>query len=121
MIIICWKQLNSQTTLFVDLAVGRWLFQQEDGLVTGVAGLIEAHYNGSLNESDAFTDVISDGTFNTFYSVNPLQRQFNMVDLTAGLHIEIADQTKLRIAGVFPVSEQRPFDSELGIQISRYR
>ncbi|MEC9091779.1 MAG: hypothetical protein VX438_03670 [Planctomycetota bacterium] len=112
---------NSQTSLFVDVAVGRWIYQQEKGLVTGIATFIEGHYNGSLNEADAFNDTISDGSFNTFYALNPLQRQFNIVNLTAGLHIEIADQTKLRIGSVFPVSEQRAFDGEFGIQLSRYR
>ena len=114
-------RVTSQTTLFVDVALGRWLYQNQGGLLSGVAMFTEAHFNSALNDSDLNSLAFSSNSFNSAYSTNATRKRFDILDLTAGLHIEIADRTKLRVGAVFPVGDEKPFDSEFGIQLTRSR
>ncbi|MEE2640536.1 MAG: hypothetical protein VX768_07925 [Planctomycetota bacterium] len=113
--------LTPQTALFIDVAVGRWLHRQPGNWLSGAAALVEAHYNMGLNDSDSLTGAQNVGAFASAFTINPLAGRFNVLDLTAGLHLEIADRTRVRLGAVFPVGDEKPFDGELGLQVSRYR
>ena len=67
-------------------------------------------------------DVLEDGSPALFTSVAPgfldattvRSQNVDVLNFTAGVHVDILDQTSLRFAGVFPVSgrDKRFFDSE---------
>lgn len=114
-------RLTSETVLYADVAIGRWFYQQPGALVSGVAGFFETHYSAAMTQSDSIADSYSVNSFSTDYTLNPVRDRFEVIDLTAGIHIELADTTRLRIGAVFPVSKDRAFDGELGVQLTRIR
>ena len=112
-------RFDPKTIMYVDLSVGRWLYEQPNGTVTGVAGFLEAHYSHSFEASDTLNGGLSVNGFDNDYTINPGTSNLDVVDLTFGFHIEIATQTKVRIAGVVPVGDQRTFNSEFGFQLTQ--
>ena len=110
-----------QTAVFVDVGIGRWLAQNPGGVVTGIAGFVEAHYNASLNDADQMSESVNAGPLSSTVNLNPGVGNFEVVDITAGLHFEFGQQAKLRIGGIVPVSSDKPFDSEFGLQWTQYR
>lgn len=117
---VAFGKQTPQTVAFVDLGLGRWIYQDETASITGVAAFFEAHYNTSLNDSDPFSGTVSSGSFSSDYEFQSTDRHFDILDLTFGLHFEMSADTRLRIAGVFPVTRDRAHDGELGIQFTRF-
>lgn len=113
-------RVNPQTNLFVDLGVGRWIYQNPNSFVSGIAMFAEAHYNAALNDADGVEGSISaDVLFSDFYVNYEDTNRYEVVDLTVGLHLELNQRTKVRLGGVFPVSKDRTFDGEFGFQLTR--
>jgi hypothetical protein len=111
---------NDQTLLYVDASVGYWLYRDPcaSGL-TGLATLLEIHYTDTLMASD----VVSSPTVTPDQSVtiaNPAN-WMNVVNLTAAVHVELANTTNLRVGGVFPLTQgdDRFFDAEVTVQLIR--
>ena len=106
--------LNPQNLVHVDLEMGRWLYHG-CGCVSGIAGVLEFHYTGTLQESDFAGGPVAPGF--VFFG-NPANR-YDVWNLTVGLHTELASGTQLRVAGAFPLSEgdNRFFDSELHLSV----
>jgi hypothetical protein len=121
-------RIKEQTLLYADVSFGKWWYRnvcecgnpmcrcQRRGL-TGVASVLELHYTGSLNDADPF---LSDGAAN----------QFDVLNLTTGLTVELNEQLRINLAGVFPLGERgldangrredRFFDSELALQVNYF-
>ena len=121
-------RIKEQRLLYADVSFGKWWYRnvcecgrpectcQPRG-VTGVASILELHYTGSLNDADP---VLSRG----------LANQFDVVNLTAGLLVELNENWRINLAGVFPLRERgldangrredRFFDSEFALQINRF-
>lgn len=112
--------LNEQTLLYADFTVGRWLYRNRCARVLrGMAALVEVHYTGTLQDTDTVTgSVYPYLTHLTF--TNPANR-VDIVNLTVGLHNEIACNTLLRVGGVFPLTygDNRAFDAEIQVQLER--
>lgn len=109
-------ELNDQTRLYLDLSAGTWLLQRPGcrGL-TGLATVLEFHY--TTTTSDADTVFSPGGTVNFFGS---LPNRYDVVNLTAGLHLELGRVSALRVGGVFPLDDdERFFDSELMVSWNR--
>jgi hypothetical protein len=120
--------IKEQTLLYADISFGKWWYRnvcecsrpgctcRKRGL-TGVASVLELHYTGSLNDADPF---LSDGAAN----------QFDVLNLTTGLTVELNEQLRINLAGVFPLREReldasgrhenRFFDSELALQMNYF-
>ncbi len=109
--------LNPQNLVHLDLELGRWLYQCHGGCVSGIAGVLEFHYTGTLQESDFAGGPVAPGF--VFFG-NPANH-YDVWNLTVGLHTEMARGTQLRVGGVFPLSDgdNRFFDSELQLSIIR--
>jgi hypothetical protein len=121
-------RIKEQTLLYADVSGGKWWYRnvhncgrpdctdRQHGL-TGVASVLELHYTGSLNDADPF---LSQG----------LANQFNVVNLTTGLTVELNEQLRINLAGVFPLGqreldasgrhENRFFDSEFALQMNYF-
>ena len=107
-------RLREQTRLYLDASVGTWLYRcdRRRGL-TGLAAVAELHYTTSLEDADSFTSPNFDIDFG-----NPNNR-IDVVNVSVGLHAEFANNTQLRVSGVFPLDQgsNRQFDSELMVAV----
>ena len=108
--------LADQTLLYFDTSAGFWFRRCPHSLLSGLAGVVECHYTTTLDNAQ----VLTYPGFTTLRFGN-LYNRYDLVHVTAGVHAEIRDNTFVRIAGVFPVSDiaQRPFDSEIQVTLER--
>ena len=110
-------KLNEETLLYLDGEVGCWLYRDHCACrLTGLAAVAEVHYTSSLQDFDTVSDGAGLTTFRS--SANAI----DVVNFTLGLHGEFANNTLLRIGGVFPASGDRDsqfFDSEVQVQVER--
>ncbi len=112
---------NDQHLLFLDLSMGRWLYQANRRAtrhLDGIAGIFELHYTTALND----TDVVAAGDSTEDTLSNPANRQ-DVLNATMGLRFLLNGHSTLTVSGVAPLSEgdDRLFDGELSVQLSRYR
>lgn len=111
---------NDQTSLYVDVSAGRWLSRNDQAqLVTGVAALAELHYTTTLEATDTVAGLLAPAA-SSFTSTN-LANQLDVLNLTAAIHFELANDTSFRVGGVVPISpgDDRFFDAEVSAQLIR--
>jgi len=79
--------------------------------------LTELHYTTTLEDADSVSGL---GTRTAFTFGNSANR-VDLLDLTVGVHAEIAERTTCRVAGVVPLrrGDDRSFDSEVQVQLER--
>ncbi len=109
---------TEQTLLALDVAAGYWLYRNRCAAVlTGLAPLVEFHYTTTLQDADALTGALGGSSFNF---VSPLNR-LDVVNVTVGIHAEIARRTELRVGGAFPLDSdvERLFDAEVLVSLNR--
>lgn len=104
-------RLRSQTTLRLSNSVGAFLFRNRKQRVSSLAAVMEAHYTGTLNRSDAV------GSPN--FSIGDPTRTLNVLNLTTGMHAYVGKSVFTAAYGV-PVTEDRVFDGELRLFVNRY-
>lgn len=113
-------KINDQTLLYVDVSLGRWFYRdQSAALITGVAGLVEAHYTGTLQNTEQIAAPLAPPP--SGFTATNFANRMDVVNLTAAVHIEIARDTSLRAGGVFPITfgDNRFFDAEISAQLIR--
>lgn len=104
---------TEQNLLFLDVTVGRWLYENEQAsLITRVAGILELHYTSTIQDTDTVTNPASN--FGPFVLSNQNNR-LDILNLTSGLHFQCGTQANFRIGGVVPLKLEpnRQFDSEV--------
>jgi hypothetical protein len=123
--------LNEQTLLYADVSFGKWWYRNicecgeprcrggRRGL-TGLASILELHYTSSLNDADAFNlgGIPRRGAEN----------RFDILNMTTGLQVELNQELRINLAGVFPLRdgrfdgggrrEDRGFDHEFALQVN---
>ena len=104
-------RLKSQSTLRFSNSAGCFLFRNRQKRVSDLAAVLEAHYTGTLNKSDAV------GSAN--FAVGDPTRTLSVLNLTSGLHAYMGKSVVTAAYGV-PVTEDRVFDGELRLFINRY-
>lgn len=112
---------NEQTLLYLDVSLGRWWYRNPCARVlTGLAGLVELHYTTALQDSDLIYQPLEGSTWTRFWFTN-LANRVDELNLTAGLHAELAHDTVVRTGAVVPLrqADNREFDAELQVQIER--
>jgi hypothetical protein len=110
--------LTDQTLVYADLSVGYWLSRNPDApWVTGLAGVLELHYTGTVNDAQIIDQTVSSVNFQFGNFAN----RVNVLDLTAGLHAELVHNTICRVAGVLPLrtGDDRLFNAEVQVQLER--
>ncbi len=104
--------ITEQMYLFLDAAGGIWLLTDPPDYIDAVAGLFELHVTTPLSNRDTipFAAPLSFGASDK-----------TLVNMTLGLHFELAGGCQLRVGGVIPLStrENRLFDGELVVSIIR--
>jgi hypothetical protein len=107
------RKFTDQTLLFLDTSVGYWLFRDpESQWLTGLASLAELHYTTALNRADFTSDSTRLVTFGN-------TGRLDVLNLTVGLHAEIAQSTILRAGYVTPLRDDnhRFFDCEVTVAL----
>ncbi|MHB8974165.1 MAG: hypothetical protein ACYC3X_01935 [Pirellulaceae bacterium] len=111
------SRLHGQTLLYLDYQVGYWLYRNScASVVTGVAPLLELHYNSTLQNLDLGQFGTSQRGPSRGIFVEELRR--DVLNLTSGVHLELFQSTSLKLAAVVPLLEDRIFDYELGLQLT---
>ena len=100
--------LDDPTLLFLDYSIGRWLYQSRRGAVRSVASVLELHYTTTLEDS--------------FAATAGLDSRRDILNIIGGLHLQLGNRTRLRVAGGAPLRTgmDRAFDSEISVQVARY-
>ncbi|MEM1304348.1 MAG: hypothetical protein AAGG46_05610, partial [Planctomycetota bacterium] len=115
--------LQPPTLLNIDLSAGYWFFKdRRRATLTGLAGIVELHSSTTLSDGDTIAedrDNASDQV-NFVGSGSFTSDGFGIVNLTVGTHLQLGRQNHLRIGGVFPISEDRPFENEVTVQWNRW-
>jgi hypothetical protein len=112
-------RLNNATLLEADVAFGRWFYQNpQASFLQGLAGVVELHYVTMLTDPD---QVVGDVGGNVLVLDNQFNRQ-DFLDLTAGLHAALGENTTLRVAAVVPLRGRpdRTFDAEVMVQLNHF-
>jgi hypothetical protein len=119
---------TEQNLLYLDASGGVWLYRNPDAVrFTGLAGIAELHYTTTMQDTDIVPlqqqqQLMTNSGFQNFSN-----RQ-DILNVTAGLHAELGDDSNVRVAVVVPVRRNndrvfgptdRFFDSELQVQFNR--
>ncbi len=115
-------RLRDQTVFYFDVSSGVWLYRNEAAsLITGMAFITELHYATALQGARTVEDPVGVPGWSTGFKFGNARNRFDNLDMTLMIHTELRNNTDLRIAGVFPLSEadDRFFDSELMIMLIR--
>lgn len=106
-------EFNEQTLLRVDLGGGYWFYRNPcPNLMVGAASFVEFHYTSSLEGSDVVPVPNSP-------PVTGGLGEFDIVNLTFGVHTEWIGGESIRLGGSLPLNQRdRLFDAELGVQVN---
>jgi len=106
--------LNEQTLLYLDVSAGYWLYSDPcRDWFPAIAAMVELHYTSTLQDAD---------TFSAFGTFGNAANRLDVLNLTAGFHVEVTEATDLRLGGVFPIrdGDDRFFDSEITVSLIRH-
>lgn len=110
---------NEQNLLYLDLAVGSYLYRNPDAdRLTSIALQGELHYTSTLQD----TDVISAPNLSTPFALTNVYNRQDVVNGTVALQFQLGLLSTFRVAAVAPLSEaidERLFDAELQVQFNR--
>lgn len=111
--------LNDQTLMYIDVSAGRWFFINENSSwFRGLAGVVELHYTTTLQNADAVAFKFRSDNFN----LTNLANRYDVLNLTAGLHMQVDRLTNVRVGCVVPLRSgfDRAFDSEVQVSVNRF-
>lgn len=112
-------RIYDQTLMRADVGAGRWFYRNPDaGFITGVAGSLEVHWSGTL-ENATIVRIVEPGLGTTILAGN-LANQINPVYLTLGPTVEMANRSTLAAGFVAPLTtgDNRNFDWEFDVQLN---
>ncbi|MFN5733702.1 MAG: hypothetical protein ACK48R_17815 [Planctomyces sp.] len=112
-------RLQESAVLYASVQGGVWLYQADaaaDVTLTGLAGVLELHFNEMLQSADYFSANVG-GVPLEFGNAGS---RANVVNLTTGLTAQLYRRTNLTMSVVVPTSSDRQFDSELHIGLNHY-
>lgn len=115
-------RLTDQTLLHIDVGSGYWFYRQpQSRILTGVAAISEIHYTDTLQKTDFVAFSRPSVLAPSIVDIRNTANWMNVVNVTAGLHFELLNDSTLRIAGAFPLTQRddRFFDGELLVQFGQ--
>jgi hypothetical protein len=106
-------QLQEQTLVHLDLAVGRWFYRNEGARLSGIAPQIELHYSTTVQDPDSVAGI-----------TNPSFRTDTLA-LTGGVNFQFFNTSMLTISACAPLRGnrdpfERQYDGELQIYFNRF-
>lgn len=116
--------LNEQSLLFLDFSAGYWLYRADSptstNWLTGLASVLELHYTSTLQDPDTVSGTL--GSQGLVFNFGNAAGRVDVLNLTVGLHAQLASQTTLRVGGAFPLRDKddKLFDAEFQLSINQY-
>lgn len=109
-------EVDQVTRLTGDLLAGYWFYQnRRDYWIEGLAGILEVHYTGALEDANAATFNSGGGFGASVTATGSALGRFDVVNFTPALHLQVRDSWSIRLGGVFPMAD-RMFDNEFSVQ-----
>ncbi|MCA9069952.1 MAG: hypothetical protein KDA84_13560, partial [Planctomycetaceae bacterium] len=101
------------TYLYWDTSIGYWLIKDRWGAISGIAPVMEVHYNTALDTPDGVRS-------NSGIQFGVNRGQVEVVNLLFGINLEIANRHSLAIGYGTPIGggDDEQFDSELRILLN---
>ena len=111
-------RFNDQHLLRLDASWGYHLCRpRRTRLIHDVAAVVELHYVTSLVDSDNLLFVVP---FDRVVTMSNRYGQMDILNLSAGLHTQLGEDSLVRVGCAFPLREEdRVFDGELMIQLTQ--
>ncbi len=110
---------NEQNLLYLDLAVGKFLYQNPYAeRLTSIALQGEVHYTTTIQD----TDIVSTTMGGTPFTLSNRFNRQDIVNGTVALQFQIGLLSTFRVACAAPLSEaidERVFDAEVQVQYNR--
>jgi hypothetical protein len=109
--------LSEQSLLYVDLAVGYWLYRDRCArCVTGLAPMLEYHYTTTLTDAQ----MVSGTDGQQYLQFGNMYNRMDVSNVTVGLHTELG-MTTVRVGASFPLCDQpnRLYDAEVQVSLNR--
>jgi len=128
-------RINDPTFLYADASLGYWLYRNTccNAGITGIAGLLELHYNTTLESFDSVsavipgTDVPVPDPMNPGENLDLTQRfringpdEFDALTVVVGGTIEMKRNTTFQLGYGVPIAEDKVFDGELRANFNHY-
>jgi hypothetical protein len=109
-------RLQDLTLLYLDVSSGYWIYRSRGRGLTGVAPLLEGHYNRSLNDADCVIDPSGRTRIQS-----PVQAYDNF-NAVGALVFEFNRRSRLAFGYGVPIGNgsDRAFDNELRITFNRF-
>jgi hypothetical protein len=107
--------LQDATYMFLDMTAGYWLYQNEySNVVRGIAPVIELHYSTTLQDTESLTG--------GGITISSLSRRFDVLNLTAGTHVTLANQIAVTAGLSVPLrsGDDQQFDIEAMVLANWY-
>jgi hypothetical protein len=106
------------TFMYLDTALGCWLYRSDcpHNYLTGLAPVVEAHVNQSLERSPILSS--NGNQVGGDVNGNPINN-ITIVDLTVGLHAELCGKTTMTAGYCLPVTGDRQFDGQFLFYVNR--
>ena len=109
--------IQDQTLMFLSGTIGYWMYQnqQTESYITGIAPVLELHYTSTMNDAD------TDGAGGSTILVNDGANRIDVLNLTAGTHIQLGPLSTLTTAVIVPLKdgEGKLFDAEASVLFNR--
>lgn len=112
------------TYLYFDTAAGYWMYNNDSpgAWLSGVAGMIELHYNTTLNKTDSIAVGIPSGSGPIpigFAQIGD-RNYIDMVNILVGSTIEFRRSANLQLGYATPIGGDHVFDGELRCNFNYY-
>jgi hypothetical protein len=106
------------TMLYLDTSLGYWVYRNNNphNYLTGLAPVVEAHVNQSLERSQVLID--GDTQIGGDVNGNPINNT-TIIDLIVGLHVELCGKTSVSCGYCVPVTGDRQFEGEFRCFLNR--
>ena len=114
-------RLQDATTLFADLSGGYWFYRNLQAArasqISGVAGILEMHFNQTVQDTDFLNTTVGGNSFRFGQPGGSL----GVANLTVGSTIELGMKSTVTAAYVTPLTDRdRQFNSEFQVMFNYF-
>ncbi len=108
-------RLQDASLMHLDLAVGYWIYRDNNQALAGIAPQVEIHYTTTMQAQDEGIDGV----------LVPASAHVDIMTATGGVNFQIYDASSLTVACAVPLRnddsrpEEHQFDAELQVLFNR--
>lgn len=109
-------RIQDLTLLYLDMSAGHWVYRSNGRGLTGIAPMLEGHWNRSLNKADCIVDSNSGSRIQL-----PIQ-EYDNFNAVGAMVFEFNRRSRLAVGYAVPIGngKDRAFDNELRVTFNRF-